>query len=156
MKLIIGLGNPGRKYEGTRHNAGVMLFDFLNKHWDRADIKLLASDEFMNNSGRFVKRAKDYYKIDLDDLYIAHDDLDLRVGEYKIQKGVGPKDHKGILSLEDEVNSTEFWRIRIGVDNRDPDNRISGDDYVLQKFSEEESELVQSTFGNIKQELLEL
>lgn len=151
MYAIVGLGNVGDKYKFTRHNAGFMFVDMLPKS---SQYTLLKPDTMMNSSGVAVKKLINYYKMNLDDLYIAHDDLDLRLGEYKIQKGRGPKVHNGVNSVEERLGTEEFWRVRIGVDNRDPENRIKGEDYVLQNFSNEEMQIIKETIKNACSELL--
>ncbi len=166
MKLIVGLGNPGQKYEGTRHNAGYIVVDEIlnSKHETlnrplaklrhEADKTLIfKSKNFMNASGEAVKKLVDFYKVDLDDLYIVHDDLDIKLGEYKIQKGIGPKEHKGILSVDQALGTRQYWRVRVGVENRDFGNRISGEDYVLQKFNEDERKILRGVIIKICEEL---
>ena len=119
MKLVVGLGNPGEKYKNTRHNVGFMVIDELEKHKDDlGKVMLVKPMKFMNKSGDVVARIKNFHKIGLDDVYVVHDDLDIRLGEYKIQKGVGPKVHNGVNSVEQELGSKEFWRVRVGVDGR--------------------------------------
>src|SRR3989344_6098674 len=138
MKLLIGLGNPGTKYLKNRHNAGHMLIDSITNNSNNANIQLLKTNTFMNDSGKFVKKAVSSEQLAVSDLYIAHDDLDLKIGSYKIQLGVGPKVHYGIQSVEKELGTKDFWRIRLGVDNRDPNNRISGEELgILDKVYEE-------------------
>lgn len=137
MKLIIGLGNPGEDYINTRHNTGLLVAKILAKKGDTSQ-KILESDVFMNDSGTFVKKMVDYYKVPLDLVYIVHDDLDLPLGSYKIQFGVGPKDHNGLIDIEKKLGTDQFWRIRVGIDNRDKDKRPSGEDYVLERFSANE------------------
>ena len=175
MRVIIGLGNPGVEYVGTRHNAGVDLVDKLvssqfmvhsdygwRKHYDALiyktdDLVLVKSkDIFMNESGRLLQG------LNLSDtspsnpspnlgegrsLYVAHDDLDLKLGEYKIQKGKGPKDHNGVESIEGALGTKDFWRIRIGIDNRT--TPIDGETYVLQKFTSEEKVILDNTLDAI-------
>jgi PTH1 family peptidyl-tRNA hydrolase len=92
----------------------------------------------MNDSGSFVKQLVDKYKLDLGNLYIIHDDLDILLGEYKIQFGRGPQDHNGLKSINQSLKSDQYWHVRIGIDNRPLDNRILGIEYVLQNFTEEE------------------
>ncbi len=92
----------------------------------------------MNESGKFVAEKFNFFKISPDDLYIVHDDLDISLGQYKIQKGTGPKVHNGVNNIEEVLGTKDFWRIRIGVDNREPQNRILGEDYVLQNFNNDE------------------
>ena len=151
MKTIIGLGNPGKNYENTRHNAGVMLVYSLQSTAHNK-FKLHKSDKFMNNSGEFVKSLATYYGLQTTDLYIAHDDLDIRLGEYKITK-TAPKLHNGILDINEKLKSEDYFKIRIGVDNRDQFNRIPGEAYVLQKFTDEELKILKSVFEKIAQEL---
>lgn len=138
MKLIIGLGNPGEKYKKNRHNAGYLFVDFLGKG--------LKTNVFMNDSGEFVKDKKDFI--------IAHDDLDIPLGKYKIQFGVGPKVHNGILSIENSLKTKDFWRIRIGIDNRK--NYVEGEKYVLEDFTEEELEVLKKVYAKVRDDLKRL
>lgn len=133
MKLLIGLGNPGNKFKNNRHNVGYMFVDYAKTGFK--------TGTFMNESGKFARGKKDFV--------IVHDDLDLPLGKYKIQFGVGPKVHYGIQSVENELRTKDFWRVRIGVDNRDPDNRIPGDVYVLQDFTAEEKQILEGVFDAI-------
>lgn len=152
MKLLIGLGNPEKKHLNNRHNAGYLL---VNKMWQRGESSLVSkqSNVFMNDSGSAVKKLVDRYSLNLNNLYVAHDDLDIKLGEYKIQFGRGPKDHNGIKDIEDKLGTSDFWRVRIGVDNRDPNNRISGEEYVLQDFSEDELKVIQGVIKKAADEL---
>ena len=158
MYLIVGLGNPGKEYESTRHNAGFLAVEMLlsklgSKEKFRKEAKFQAEvarngeivvikpTTFMNESGRAVKKVMDFYKLNPSDLVVIHDDLDISLGEYKIQKGVGPKVHNGVDSVEAYVGSKEFVRLRLGVDNRGVGiNYGSGADYVLSKMTREERE----------------
>lgn len=165
MKLIVGLGNPGVEYENTRHNAGFMLVNRLaelhdlpfsiNKYTnaevatDRTSVIFAKPQTFMNDSGNGVLKLMEHYTVTTEQIYVVHDDLDLKLGEYKIQFGVGPKDHKGILSIEQHLKIPGFWRIRVGVDNRDPINRVPGENYVLLKFTPEELKTLRSVFTKI-------
>jgi len=198
MKLIVGLGNPGKKYEKTRHNTGFLVLEelkeqvtnfqfpisnqlsnlnfqtekrFESEMLRKKEVLLVKPDTFMNESGRAVAKLKNFYKINLDDLYVIHDDLDLKLGEYKIQKGVGPKVHNGVLSVEKELGDKGFWRVRVGIDNRGrkitqseqsrPESRtvpmsdFSGEDYVLGRFSRQEQEIVDGVIEKIVKEIKE-
>lgn len=145
MKLLVGLGNPGAKYEQTRHNVGFMFLDYLKQqHKLDKQVQTLKPETYMNRSGIAVSRELSFYKLQPADLMVVHDDLDLKLGEFKIQFGKGPKLHNGIESIEHSIGSKEFWRVRVGVDNRVPDNRVSGESYVLQNFTPEELLLLQT------------
>jgi peptidyl-tRNA hydrolase, PTH1 family len=156
MKLIIGLGNPREEYVDTRHNAGFLVADQLQKTKLPAGVVVRRSDVFMNESGSFVKSLVDKYHLDLSGLYIIHDDLDIPLGAYKIQFEVGPKVHNGVNSVETELGTKEFWRVRVGVDNRKPDDRIRGEDYVLQNFTDEERETLNGVIEKICKEISNL
>lgn len=149
MKLIIGLGNPGVKYKNNRHNVGETIIDALIGKVKNT--KLFKSDRFMNDSGTFVKKVIGNSK--LNDLYIVHDDLDIRLGEYKIQFAKGPKDHNGLNDIYDKLGTNEFWHVRVGVDNREADNRIPGEEYVLQDFTEEEQNILRKVIEQLVNQL---
>jgi len=171
VKLIVGLGNPGEKYESTRHNVGFTLIDsyaetlgmesFQNQPKFDAEIAkkeslLLAKPQtFMNDSGRSVRKLADYYQVSSQDMWICHDDLDLTLGEYKIQFAKGPKIHNGVNSVEQTLGTINFWRVRIGVDNRTPEERqyLVGRDYVLKKLKQDEKIVLAETVGKIVAEL---
>jgi len=167
MKLLIGLGNPGEKYKNNRHNAGARCAQFLISNWLRAPSELqflnkfqiLISQSFMNDSGKFVKEILTANRYSLTALYVAHDDLDIPLGKYKIQFGVGPKVHNGVKSVEEALGTGEFWRVRIGIDNRNArmqegkNARMAGEEYVLQDFTKEELEILERVFGEIAKDL---
>lgn len=176
MKLIIGLGNPDKKYQNTRHNLGQnIVLDFLKKQ----NLKLKNSsklsaqltelpsrdaprgvsthtpdktligitNEYMNNSGVAIKKIIDYYKISPQDLYVVHDDLDLGVGDYKIQFDRGPAGHNGVISTINNLGTQKFNRIRVGVGH--PSNNIPVEDYVLLPFTKEEKDIIDSVIPKI-------
>ena len=155
MRLIIGLGNPEPKYANTRHNAGYMFVDRL-KSYELGGCVAVKTDVFMNDSGLFVKKRLDAQQLDPGDLFVAHDDLDLKLGAFKIQKGKGPKDHNGLLSIYDSIGTKDFWHIRIGVDNRNPENREEGEKYVLEDFTPSEMEKISWVIKNLCEELVKL
>jgi PTH1 family peptidyl-tRNA hydrolase len=169
MKLLVGLGNPEKKHLKNRHNVGFMFLDTFNTfetfNTNKHTYSLVAKDlvhnillakpnTFMNASGKAVKALIEYYKISLENVYVVHDDLDIAFGEYKIQKGKGPKIHNGIISIEESIGTTDFWRIRIGVDHRTPENRIPGEAYVLSDFEPYEMDTLKNVFEKVKEELL--
>jgi len=152
MKLIVGLGNPGLKYKNNRHNVGQMFIDYLIKELTSSRInglKTYKTDCFMNQSGIFVKKLISNFKFQISNLIVVHDDLDIPLGKFKIQKGTGPKLHNGLESIEQELGTKDFWRVRIGVDNRKPDNWTNGEAYVLQDFTSEEKEIINKIFPEI-------
>ncbi|MBI5358791.1 aminoacyl-tRNA hydrolase [Candidatus Amesbacteria bacterium] len=173
MKIILGLGNPGVEYANTRHNAGILLVDNFSQKlsspygWRREKNKFIFKSDkftliktasvFMNESGNLVK---DFQYLTPDpspnlgegSLFVVHDDLDIKLGEYKIQKGMGPKVHNGVLSVENKLKTKDFWRIRIGIDNRT--TPIDGETYVLQKFSPDERKILDSVFEEICKKLI--
>lgn len=182
MKLIVGLGNPGRKYFNNRHNVGFMVVDRLVKklrvsgyglqqEWKKStkgklqyfwfDVKkekleLIKPQIYVNNSGHSVAYAyKKHPELKLDNIYVIHDDLDIALGNYKIQIGKGPKDHKGLISIYNKLNAKDFWHVRIGVENREKDNMISGEDYVLQDFGKDEQDIINQVLDKIVIDLIE-
>lgn len=175
MKVFIGLGNPGFQYQKNRHNVGHMFIDFLKRarnapeftHSKSANAEytwtatkegkweLLKSLSFMNTSGTVVTQVlKKHPEVSSNQLYIVHDDLDIPFGKFKIQFGTGPKLHNGIRSIEDELGTNEFWRIRIGVDARSPENWTDGETYSLQDFTDEQHQQLQSVFENVYKQLI--
>lgn len=166
MKLIIGLGNPGEKYKYNRHNFGFMVLDrFNDKGWQKSKsgllfyswyqsaIELVKPQTFMNDSGAAVKYALNKHKVRTENLYIIHDDLDLPLGSWKIQFAKGPKVHGGINDIEQKLGTKDFTRIRVGVDNRKPEERTLGEEYVLQNFSEDERGVVDKVIDEVCKKL---
>lgn len=156
MKLIIGLGNPGENFNNNRHNVGKMVIGKFKAEIQRKDVVTREPDVFMNDSGSFVLKQLINYNLNPHDLYIIHDDLDIKLGEYKIQLGKGPKDNNGINDIEDKLKTKDFWRIRVGVDNRDIDNRITGEQYVLEDFADEEKVIINQVISKIVTKLLNI
>jgi PTH1 family peptidyl-tRNA hydrolase len=152
MKLIIGLGNPGAAYSGTRHNIGHMVVDKLQTMKIPGTV-IKKTGVFMNESGSFVKKMTDQYKINLSNLYIIHDDLDIPLGEYKIQFARGPKDHNGLNSIDENLGTDEYWHVRIGVDSREGDFRPMGEEYVLQNFPDDEKVIIDKTIKEVCKKL---
>lgn len=164
MKLIVGLGNPDKKYQNTRHNLGstiIQKFIGLNKFnlktklsafifEDQKNIFAFPS-EYMNNSGITVQKIAHFYKISPLDIYIIHDDLDIEVGDYKVQFDRGPAGHNGIKSIIDNLGTQQFNRIRVGIGK--PQNSIPVEDYVLQNFSKEEQDIITTLTPEIFKEI---
>lgn len=171
MKLIFGLGNPGKQYQNTRHNLGQKIIKDCIENFYKTSLatkKTLESEiyetgqgsqkiifaistDFMNNSGIPVRKVSQFYKINPSDIYILHDDLDLEIGDYRIQFDRGSAGHNGIKSIIENLGTQQFNRIRIGISK--PQNNIPIEDYVLQLFSKEELAIINSTIPKIFEEI---
>jgi PTH1 family peptidyl-tRNA hydrolase len=153
--LVVGLGNPGRKYERTRHNVGWLVVDELARRlggsWrskfsgqlaevrlDGARLALLKPETFMNDSGRSVAAAASFFKVPPESLLIVHDDVDLEPARLQARAGGGLAGHNGLRSLAQTLGSQDFMRVRIGVGRPGRGDRRSVADYVLSPFEPEE------------------
>lgn len=163
MKLIIGLGNPGKQYEHTRHNIGFDVIDALADRWgtplDQTKFKgmyamahrpggkvmLLKPLTYMNLSGECVGPIVDYFDIDLEDIIVIYDDLDLDLGKLRLRQKGSAGGHNGIKSLIQHLGTQEFNRIRFGV-NRPPSG-VKVADYVLSKFLKDEQPVVETAIA---------
>jgi PTH1 family peptidyl-tRNA hydrolase len=154
MKLIVGLGNPGVDYALTRHNTGYVFVDELLKEKYPKDVIVRKINIFMNESGVFVAEKLKAYSIKPEDLFVVHDDLDIPLGEFKIQYGRGPKDHNGLKSIDEALGTDEYWHVRVGIDNRPIDNRPMGEEYVLQNFSDEERTILNRVIKEASHKLI--
>ena len=152
-KFIVGLGNPGRKYTNTRHNVGHMFVDVFRKGKLSSNYIAVKSDAPMNMSGDYIVRILGSNKLDKTKLYIAFDDLDIPLGKYKIQQGKGPKDHNGVNSVYEALQTKDFYHIRIGVENRDIDNKMDGEKYVLENFTATEEESIGKVLYDISMKI---
>lgn len=156
--LIVGLGNPGEKYESTRHNIG---FSFIDKFSEQIDcpiteskfsslyssvnqedrkLLLLKPQTYMNESGVAVKKVKDFFKISSNQTIVIYDDLDLQVGQIKIKDTGGSGGHNGVNSIIENIGNNNFIRIRIGIGK--PLEKSMTNKYVLSKFTKDESKIV--------------
>ncbi|WP_203364449.1 aminoacyl-tRNA hydrolase [Bacillus sp. REN10] len=156
MKLIVGLGNPGSKYDGTRHNIG---FDVIDELANRFQVSLTEAKHkgiyavirkgtekaillkpltYMNLSGESIGEVMRYYNIDIEDLLVIYDDLDLPVGKIRLRQKGSAGGHNGIKSTIAHMGTQEFNRIRIGIDR--PKGPMKVPDYVLGRFTAEEQE----------------
>jgi peptidyl-tRNA hydrolase, PTH1 family len=150
MKLVVGLGNPGRKYEATRHNAGFWLVDRIARasgaefrrearffgevaRVPGAELWLLKPETYMNHSGRAVSALAGFYRIGAEDVLVAHDELDLRPGDVRLKFGGGLSGHNGLRDIAPALGTNDFWRLRIGIGH--PREMLAGAqdpvDYVL-------------------------
>lgn len=159
MKCIIGLGNPGKTYEKTRHNIGFRVLDALAKelntefkkkfkaeiaqvNYKGENLLLVKPQTFMNLSGESIRLIIDFYKLSDEDLLVVYDDLDLPVGKLRLREKGSSGGHNGIKSIHQHLGHTEFKRLRIGIDNN---KLIPTADYVLGKFNKEESEVLEKS-----------
>jgi PTH1 family peptidyl-tRNA hydrolase len=162
--VIIGLGNPGKKYQNNRHNVGHMFIDYLNKLSDQKNksfnLKTFKTNRFMNESGKEIEKILKKLQVTsykIQDIFIVHDDLDIPLGKFRIDFAKGPRLHNGIKSIEETLKTKDFWRIRIGIDNRQKTGWIDGEAYVLQDFLPEEREILEKeVFGKIVKKLFEM
>jgi len=170
--LIVGLGNPDKKYEKTRHNIGFRFLIFLAKEWNLSDWKknkkcfaeissLNKKDKkiilakplvFMNNSGKSVIQLKKFYNVPLKNIFIAQDDTDISLGNFKISYNRGSAGHNGIKSIISYLKSKTFYRIRIGVR---PSSKKSekADKLVLKNFTMHENKDLEELFPFILEEI---
>jgi len=163
MKLIIGLGNPGKEYENTRHNIGFMCVDNYvdNSNWKEKfnalyqqmvinyeKVLFIKPLTYMNLSGQAVRSFVDYFKADITDILVIHDDLDLPSGEIRLKVNSSAGGHNGIKSIIKDLGSNEFARLKIGIAHN---KQIETKDYVLGKFSNEESPLINNAVKKSKE-----
>ncbi|MFH1147015.1 MAG: aminoacyl-tRNA hydrolase [Pseudomonadota bacterium] len=159
MLCIIGLGNPGQKYNDTRHNAGFMVLDhfaaasnipLVQKQLDSLfgkgqietkNVFLAKPLTFMNRSGSAVGRILRYYKLSPDNLLVVHDDLDLPAGRIRIVKNGGPGGHNGVASIIESLGSQNFDRLKIGIGRPTPPEQP--EDYVLKPFSVQDKAVIE-------------
>ena len=142
------------KFDKYSH-AEVAKFVIQDTRYQIQDTLILVKPQtYMNRSGESIRQISTSYQLPATSLFIAHDDLDIDIGKYKIQLGVGPKKHNGLSSIENHIHTADFWRIRIGVDNRQGDRSMTGEDYVLQNFSADEENTLQQLFPEILSKLL--
>jgi PTH1 family peptidyl-tRNA hydrolase len=158
MKLLVGLGNPGREYEATRHNAGFWWVENLadaqrvrlqaeSKFFGRVgrlvsganDCWLLLPQTFMNASGRAVQALATFYKIEPEEILVVHDELDLEPGTARLKKGGGVAGHNGLKDIAARLGP-DFWRLRIGIGH--PGDRAEVVNYVLHPPRQEETDLI--------------
>lgn len=149
--LILGLGNPGVKYQRTRHNIGVLLIDELlqRNHLSLTvhrrsnteiaqhnGIILARTRSFMNLSGPPVKNLADFFKVPAANIIVAHDELELDFGEVKLRQGCGDHGHNGLKSITQALKTKDYWRLSLGIGR--PPGRMDPAAFVLQPFSKQE------------------
>src|SRR5689334_25289673 len=163
IRLITGLGNPGEKYERTRHNAGYWWVDAIAERkraaWKRetrfsgwttrveeggCEFLLLKPATYMNESGRSVSALMRFFKIEPESLLVVHDELDIPPGAVKLKKGGGTGGHNGLTDIVDALGTKEFWRLRIGIGH--PGDKDLVADYVLDKARRVEQDAIDPPF----------
>ena len=160
MRIVVGLGNPGKKYEKTRHNIGARVVEKFGEKESAAfrstslearlanvaafqdPVLLLLSKTFMNNSGVAVRKVLDYYKAETSSLLLVHDDLDLDLGQIKFSHSSSSGGHRGVESVIESIGSNDFGRLRLGIGRPSPGGDVV--DFVLTPFPKEEWEGVEA------------
>lgn len=156
-RAIVGLGNPGPRYEGTRHNIGFVVVDRLaaalgsptttegrGARWSRVEsaelgeVFLAKPQTYMNRSGEPLAALLEDWELSAAEVLVVHDDVDLTLGRLKLKRGGGAGGHRGLLSIEEETGTRDFCRLRFGVGRPDGDQDTA--EYVLERFSEREHE----------------
>jgi len=158
VRLLVGLGNPGAKYERTRHNIGFRVAEEASRklgvaldqtRWNAVwgqgragggPVAVLLPQTYMNESGESAGHAARFWKVGAQELVVAHDDMDLEFGRIQVKVGGGDGGHNGLRSLRDHLGTPEFVRVRFGVGRPPP--QWEGADWVLAKFSSEEEEML--------------
>ena len=182
MKLITGLGNPGKKYQKSRHNVGFLVLDRLRERFlfqknysvtDWEEEKTFMSEmaflkqgsrviailqkplTYMNNSGQAVSKVVKKYDIEKleENFILIHDDLDIPFGKYKIQKSKSPKGHNGVADVEKILQTTKFQRVRVGIESRIEKN-IPGEDFVLMNFTKDEQIVLDEVIDDVVNTIL--
>ena len=191
MRVIIGLGNPGKQYEKTRHNAGFILLDEIQKDFDFPKFKIekkfdaeisegIFNEEkiiltkpinFMNLSGESVRKILDFYKLSPEDIVVIHDDLDIKIENFRIATDSSSAGHNGVQNIIDNLGTQKFKRIRIGIGYHPPRTdkqmspqvetsdtqfqqcRLGAHNFVLEKFSNEEFEKIIDLAKKIERDL---
>ncbi|MFA5776293.1 MAG: aminoacyl-tRNA hydrolase [Patescibacteria group bacterium] len=161
--LVVGLGNPGEKYQNNRHNAGFILINEFAKKWELtwqynkkfnaeivqykgksrskdSDIILLKPQTFMNDSGASVSKALSYFNIEPANLLVIHDDVDLEVLQFKVSRNSSSAGHHGVQNIIDKIGTQDFLRFRVGIGR--PVIEIDVEKYVLQDFPSDQLEVV--------------
>ena len=171
MKLIVGLGNPGEKYSGNRHNIGFMAVDEIARGYSFAPWKkrfqgytadgqiglekciLLKPSTYMNESGRAVGEAMRFYKLPLGDVIVIHDEIDLKPGAIRVKKGGGNAGHNGLKSISAHAGN-DYVRVRLGIDH--PGDKALVANYVLQDFAKSDREWLMSVLEGVARGMAKL
>jgi len=147
VKLVVGLGNPGKEYANTRHNLGFFFVDLLKKEITASGVTFFKNSSFINEAGKEVKKTISWHKITLEDVLVVHDDFDLELGQFRVQSNRSSAGHKGVQSLINEIGSQGFFRLRVGIGH--PPAEVEANDYVLEHFSPQEQKILDSIYPRI-------
>src|SRR3989338_2910087 len=134
IKLIVGLGNPGKEYEHTRHNMGFLFIEILENNFKNKKIILAKTEVFMNKSGTAVLALIKQLKTKPENVLIVHDDIDILWGDFKFSFGRSSAGHKGVESVIKVLKTKNFWRLRIGI-QPSLKKRVPADKIILKKFT---------------------
>ncbi len=170
IKLVVGLGNPGKEYNNTRHNIGFMVIDEIAKklnilkwtqrndahyfdcYLDMAHVIFLKPQKYINLTGEVVEQFVKYFQISIDDILIISDDLDLPVGTIKLKEKGSSGGHNGLKNIEQHLKTSQYRRIKIGISN---DKNIDTKDYVLGKITKEEKKILKKSIDLAAQAVLQ-
>lgn len=175
--LVVGLGNPGQKYVGTRHNVGFMLLDQLAETWQASGftkssqaaaltsevivagekVLLVKPETFMNKSGEAVAALANYFRIPTEQILVAYDDVDLGLGTVRLSENRGSGGHRGLQSVIDRLGTKQFARLRIGISPTDADGVVDKqtvpgkgiNPFVMSQFSSEEQAVLERMWSDV-------
>lgn len=170
MRLIIGLGNPGKQYETTRHNVGFAFLEKFRKElnfpafrwekkfaaeiskgcWLEKELLLAKPQTFMNQSGRASQKIMSFYKLTPADIFIVHDELDLPLGTFRVSPDSRSAGHKGVQDVMDTLGTQKIKRIRIGIGNEKTPKEES---FVLERFTQEEKKKLKEVFPQVLEKI---
>lgn len=170
IKLVVGLGNPGRQYDNTRHNMGFKVLDVIAKKFDvfkwkerngalyfdyyvnMSRVIFLKPQRYINLSGDVMIDFVNFFDIKTEDILVISDDLDTKIGNIKLKEKGSSGGHNGLKNIEAQLKTNEYKRIKIGISN---DKNVDTKDYVLGKFSKEEQKVLNKVIENVSEIVLE-
>ena len=171
MQIIAGLGNPGKKYTQNRHNIGFKILDSMAElnnfqpwqkkfqsqitvgHLNSKKVMLIKPETFMNNSGNAIQEVLNFYKLNVENLTVIHDDLDLKIGKVKLKTGGGSAGHNGLKSIDQHVGNS-YLRLRFGISR--PANKAMVAKYVLSDFTVNDRDKIETLIINISRHIEKL
>ena len=162
MKLVVGLGNPGKEYDKTRHNVGFDIIDaylkeknidgekskfngiYVEANINSEKVIFLKPQKYINLSGEVIRKYVDFYKINYEDILVIHDDLDQPLGKIKLKRNSSSGGHNGIKNIELHLGTKDYKRLKIGISNN---KNIDTRDYVLSKISKEDRKVIDESIN---------